>query len=96
MMQRPSADVFVLPADRPWTIDDLERLPDDGNRYEIANGSLLVTPPPSADHGFTTHLLMEALIAQMPDGYKALTVGLGVHLPGSVYIPDLMVTTVER
>ncbi|HKS06837.1 MAG TPA: Uma2 family endonuclease [Gemmatimonadaceae bacterium] len=35
---------------RYWTRDDLEHLPDDGNRYEVLNGALLVTPPPSVDH----------------------------------------------
>ncbi len=28
----------------PWTIDDLYAIPDDGYRYEIADGSLLVSP----------------------------------------------------
>jgi hypothetical protein len=29
----------------PWTIDDLKKLPhDEANRYELYDGSLLVTP----------------------------------------------------
>jgi Uma2 family endonuclease len=35
---------------RQWTVDDLEDLPDDGNRYEIIDGELLVTSAPSLDH----------------------------------------------
>jgi Uma2 family endonuclease len=35
---------------RPWTRADLDRLPDDGNRYEVLDGELLVTPAPSAPH----------------------------------------------
>lgn len=35
---------------KAWTIDDLYRLPDDGNRYEVLHGELYVTPPPSSDH----------------------------------------------
>jgi Uma2 family endonuclease len=35
---------------RQWTVDDLEDLPDDGNRYEIIDGELFVTPAPSLDH----------------------------------------------
>ena len=34
---------------RQWTVDDLEDLPDDSNRYEIIDGELLVTPVPSLD-----------------------------------------------
>jgi hypothetical protein len=30
-----------------WTRADLERLPDDENRYEVVRGELFVTPPPS-------------------------------------------------
>ena len=35
---------------RPWTRADLERLPDDGNKYEVIRGELFVTPPPSTRH----------------------------------------------
>jgi Uma2 family endonuclease len=33
-----------------FTYDDLADTPDDGNRYEIINGELLVSPSPSAKH----------------------------------------------
>jgi len=39
-----------IPERTLWTIADLEQLPDDGNRYEILHGELLVTPLPSAGH----------------------------------------------
>jgi Uma2 family endonuclease len=35
---------------RRWTADDLRDLPDDGNRYEVIDGDLLVTPAPSWQH----------------------------------------------
>jgi Uma2 family endonuclease len=35
---------------RAWTRADLARLPDDGNRYEVLNGKLLVTPQASVPH----------------------------------------------
>jgi Uma2 family endonuclease len=35
---------------RHWTVEDLLDLPDDGNRYEVLDGELLVTPAPSLDH----------------------------------------------
>src|SRR5438309_10515872 len=36
--------------ERRWTVDDLLDLPDDGNRYEIIDGELFVTPAPSWTH----------------------------------------------
>ena len=35
---------------RDWTVEQLHALPDDGNRYEIVDGALLVTPAPSWLH----------------------------------------------
>jgi hypothetical protein len=33
-----------------WTVDDLDRLPDDGPRYELLDGILLVSPAPARLH----------------------------------------------
>ena len=80
-------------ATRPWTIDDLDRLPDDGNRYEVVRGDLFVTPPPTPDHETILSRLTRVL-----DPYVARN-GLGfVYHPHSVFRsegsqvePDLMV-----
>lgn len=34
----------------PWTYEEYLLLPDDGNRYEIIDGELLVTPAPKTRH----------------------------------------------
>jgi len=36
---------------RTWTVDEVWALPDDGNRYEIVDGELFVTPAPTWRHG---------------------------------------------
>ena len=33
-----------------WTVDMVRALPDDGNRYEVIDGELFVTPAPSLVH----------------------------------------------
>jgi Uma2 family endonuclease len=33
-----------------WTAEQVRQLPDDGNRYEVVHGELLVTPAPRLDH----------------------------------------------
>ena len=41
----------VMPrAGEEWTVDDLDRLPDDGLQYELLDGLLLVTPAPVPLH----------------------------------------------
>ncbi|MEP6730558.1 MAG: Uma2 family endonuclease [bacterium] len=40
----------MLTVKREWTFDDLDDLPDDGNRYEIIDGELFVSPGPSSRH----------------------------------------------
>lgn len=51
------------PSTRRWTVADLDDLPDDGNRYELLDGALLVTPPPSFRHQHAQLMLMEAFRA---------------------------------
>ncbi len=35
---------------KPWTVEMLDALPDDGNRYEVIDGVLFVTPAPIPVH----------------------------------------------
>ena len=35
---------------RRWTRADLERMPDDGNTYEVVRGELFVSPGPALSH----------------------------------------------
>jgi Uma2 family endonuclease len=51
---------------RNWTVGDLADLSDDGNRYEVLDGELYVTPAPSFDHQ-TAVLLLARLIAEYLD-----------------------------
>ena len=44
------ADWVPGPPQGSWTYDDYVALPDDGHRYEIVNGVLVIAPAPSPDH----------------------------------------------
>ena len=41
---------MALEASSPFTVYDLERMPDDGRRYELIDGDLLVSPVPGLPH----------------------------------------------
>ena len=40
----------MIATPRPLTYDDLLRMPDDGKRYEVIGGELIVNPAPRRDH----------------------------------------------
>ncbi len=42
--------MHMLNAQREWTVDDLRDMPEDGNRYEIIDGELCVSPSPIWRH----------------------------------------------
>lgn len=65
-----------------YTIDDLDRFPEDGNRYEILDGTLLVTPAPSTGHQIVASRIQGALIAALQMSGHANVVG-----PGAIVVP---------
>lgn len=77
---------------REWTYADWARLPDDGKRYEVLDGELLVTPGAGPRHQYVAATLLIAL-----RGYVERE-GLGVVLddvdllfsPGQFLRPDLL------
>jgi Uma2 family endonuclease len=79
-----------LGAQGPWTVDDLDRLPDDGKRYEIIDGSLLVSPAPTPRHQVIADRVRRLLRASAGAEFEVLE-AVGVQLPGSVLIPDVVV-----
>lgn len=55
-----------------WTVDDLERLPDDGLQYELLDGILLVSPAPVVRHQVVAANLFTVVRASCPDDMLAL------------------------
>jgi Uma2 family endonuclease len=75
----------------PWTVDDLPALPE-ATRYEIFDGSLLVTPSPATPHVNTVYRLRRSLDRQAPARLAVVTEGWGVYAnERSYYVPDLLI-----
>lgn len=72
-----------------WTAARVRELPDDGNRYEVVDGELLVTPAPKFDHQDAAFELAKTLST-----YLARTAGVGhaVMSPADIeFDPDTLV-----
>lgn len=79
----------------PWEEADLARLPEDGQRYELLSGALVVGPPPGGLHQLLCFKLASILHAHVPEGL-VMVEALGVRAAeGSVLIPDVLVADRE-
>jgi Uma2 family endonuclease len=84
--------VTALPRGRALTRRDLEQMPDDGHRYELIDGTLIVTPAPSPRHQAASAALYLRLAANCPDELRVLYAPLDVALDEhTVLQPDLLV-----
>ena len=85
-------DVTTLPRGQAYTRADLETMPDDGHRYEIVDGTLVVTPAPSLRHQIAVVNLVLVLSAACTDGLRVLTAPFDVALAtDTVLQPDVVV-----
>lgn len=73
--------VMPVHADRTdWTVDELDALEDDGQRYEVIDGVLFVTPAPKDTHQFVVAELLGRLHAYL----RAEKLGRAMTSPADV------------
>src|SRR5918911_583783 len=80
------------------TIADLDLTPDDGNRYELFNGELYVSRPPSLSHQrilVNLIVLFENYLAQTPIGEMFPTPGV-IFDEYNAAIPDVIFLTTAQ
>jgi Uma2 family endonuclease len=74
------------------TIDDLEAMPDDGNRYEIIEGELFVSRSP----GLTHQIVSDNIVVLIRNFLELHPLGIAVSTPGLILsqysgvIPDIV------
>ena len=77
---------------RMFTHADLEAMPDDGNRYELVDGLIVVTPSPSPAHQRVSAELFFRLRLACSSTLRVLTAPLDVVLADDTVLqPDLLV-----
>jgi Uma2 family endonuclease len=79
---------------REWTVEDLQDFPDDGNRYEVIDGELFVTPVPSWTHQdavFRLQGILAEYLAREAVGYAVAAPADVVFSPRRGVQPDLFV-----
>lgn len=82
----------LLPRSRPLTRDDLDAVPDDGHRYELIDGTLIVSPAPSPRHQIVLLELYGVVRQRCPEDLVVLVAPLDVVLSDSTVLqPDLLV-----
>jgi Uma2 family endonuclease len=76
------------------TIEDLEAMPDDGRRYELVGGAIVMTPAPGLGHQRVSQRLLVRLAQAWPE-MEVFHAPTDLDLPGDQRVePDLIV--VER
>lgn len=77
---------------RPFTVGDLESMPDDGRRYELLDGVLLVSPAPLRRHQRVCGRLFMVLEQSCPGTMEVLIAPFAVQPSNSTELqPDLLV-----
>lgn len=93
------ADWVPGPPQGSWTYEDYAKLPDDGHRYEIVNGVLVMAPAPDLEHQsivlrFSYYLFAHVELAGLGRVFGApVDVELG---PKNVFQPDVVVVLNAR
>lgn len=89
------SDMVVPDTTRRYTADEVLAFPDDGNRYELVHGELLVTPSPAQRHEIVLVRLtglMYSYLAPLSDAFQMFASRGDVFWSDEDYVqPDLFV-----
>jgi Uma2 family endonuclease len=87
--------VTAAPRGRPLTWHDLQQFPDDGNRYELIDGELLVSPSPTLMHQRVARRVSLALEPAIPPDHEAFCPTPDWYVSEyTVLLPDVLVARV--
>ena len=81
---------------RPFTVADLDRIPDDGRRYELVAGVLVVSPRPTPAHQVVAFTLASLLAQACPDAWQVVPEPAVLIGPDTELVPDVVVVARDQ
>ena len=82
-------------AGQPFTVEDLDRLPDDGRRYELLDGVLIVSPRPTTVHQMSAMRLAAGLYAACPEDLCVVAEPAMQISDDTEFDPDIVVVRLD-
>lgn len=96
-MTAMTTQILGLPRGRALTRSDLAGLPDDGHRYELIDGTLVVSPAPKLAHQRAVTRLSALLGRRVPEHLEVLVAPFDVVLAeDTVLQPDVLVAPIDQ
>ena len=83
-------------AGRPFTVAELDRMPDDGRRYELLDGALIVSPRPTTIHQFVAMRMLRVLADACPEDLCVVPEPAVELNPQTEFDPDLVVVRMDQ
>jgi Uma2 family endonuclease len=84
------------PAGRPFTVAELDRMPDDGRRYELVDGMLVVSPRPTQIHQVAALRMAMLLDQAAPPGLQVVPEPAVMISADTEFDPDVVVVDLEK
>ena len=78
-------------AGQPFTVAELDRMPDDGRRYELVDGVLVVSPRPTQIHQVVALRVASALEQATPPGLQVVPEPAVMISSNTEFDPDVVV-----
>jgi Uma2 family endonuclease len=84
--------LVTTPLGEGFTLADWEAMPDDGRRYELIGGTIIVSPTPATGHQRGSRCLQRLLEDAAPPDHEVFNAPVGLRLPEEQMVePDLVV-----
>jgi Uma2 family endonuclease len=83
-------------AGSPITVAELDRMPDDGRRYELLDGALVVSPRPVTGHQLVGFRLARELDTACPEGLVVVPEPALQVTRTTEFVPDIVVVRTDQ